>query len=102
MDKNGLAKIGLAKVGHDRPFGVHPSGPHNGAPSPTSPLRGHTHSGFDLHPPLLAVLIVVVVVVGLDSAGPPSGGTAQHFALFFPFRSYSVSLAVFSWNFGGV
>ena len=42
---------------------------------------------------------------GTKPSGGPKGG-AQNFALFFPlpppFRSFCVSLGVFSWNFGGV
>ena len=43
---------------------------------------------------------------GAPKGGAPKGGEAQNFALFFPFpppfRSFCVSLGVFSWNFGGV
>ena len=68
-----------------------------------------TCSGFGV-----VVVVVVVVVAGLDFLGPLSAGpplhwtrrTAQNFALFFPspapFRSFCVSLGVFSLNFGGV
>ena len=67
------------------------------------------------------VVVVVVrvggVVIGLDKTGPqgwgpegwgPEGwGGAPNFALFFSvshhqFRSFCLSLCVFSWNFGGV
>ena len=40
------------------------------------------------------------------SAGPPSAGPPKIWLFFFPFppsfRSFCVSLGVFSWNFGGV
>ena len=62
------------------------------------------------------MVMVVVVVVGLDSpgppcarppdAGPPSAEPPKISLFFFPlpppFRSFSVSLGVFSLNFGGV
>ena len=63
-------------------------------------------------------MVMVVVVVGLDSPGPacvrpPSAGPPTpppdrpKFRFFFPspaliFRYFSLSLGVFSWNFGGV
>ena len=74
-------------------------------------LRGPTCSGFGV------VVVVVVVVAGLDFPGPASAGPPPpldppsagppKFSLFFfpfppPFRSFCVSLGVFSWNFGGV
>ena len=60
-------------------------------------LRGPTCSGFGV--------VVVVVVAGLDFPGPPSAGPPLHDP---PppdrpkFRSFCVSLGVFSLNFGGV
>ena len=74
--------------------------------------RGPTCCGFGI-----VVVVVVVVVAGLDFPGPPSlakSPSTGHpstwppkISLFFfpfppPFRSFCVSLGVFSLNFGGV
>ena len=76
-----------------RPFGAPPFGP--------------IYSGFGV-----VVVMVVVVIVGLDFPGPPAGpllpssgppsARPPKISLFFPlpppFRSFCVSLGVFSWK----
>ena len=104
-----------------RQFGPTLRDPTLRGPFAPHPLRGHTSSGFGLHPPFLAVLVLLwlwllwllLVWIPLDHPAPdhpppdlPFRRTAQNFALFFslplPFRFFSVSLGVFSLNFGGV
>ena len=77
----------------------------------TQTLNLAWESGPALRGPTCVVVVVVMVVAGLDfpgppSAGPPSAGPPKISLFFFPFpppfRSFCVSLGVFSLNFGGV